>query len=77
MNAFDIQSALEVADKMRSIARRADTFGYDRERLIEELIFAAECYELYAERIENLMIEQMAMIDSDGAACNQLMMEAA
>lgn len=75
MNAFDIQSALEVADKMRSIARRANTFGHDRERVLEEVIFYAECMEKYAERLEERMIEEMYLIDSDGAACNQLMME--
>lgn len=59
MNGFDIMSALEVADKMRSIARRANMFGYDQERLIEEIIFYAETMEKYAERIEAAMIANM------------------
>jgi hypothetical protein len=57
MNGFDIQAALEVAKKFRGIARRAESFGHDRERLIEELIFAAENYESLAQRIENEMLE--------------------
>ena len=59
MNGFDIQAALEVAKKFRGIARRADTFGHDRDRLIEELIFAAENYESLAQRIENEMLEMV------------------
>ncbi len=57
MNGFDIQAALEVAKKFRGIARRADTFGHDRDLLIEELIFAAENYESLAQRIESEMLE--------------------
>jgi hypothetical protein len=57
MNGFDIQAALEVAKKFRGIARRAESFGHDRERLIEELIFAAENYESLAQHIENEMLE--------------------
>jgi hypothetical protein len=59
MNGFDIQAALEVAKKFRGIARRADTFGHDRDRLIEELIFAAENYESLAQRIEDEMLEMV------------------
>ena len=57
MNGFDIQAALEVAKKFRGIARRAETFGHDRDRLIEELIYQAENYEFLAQRIENEMLE--------------------
>lgn len=75
MNGFDVQSALEVAKKIRGIARRADTFGHDRARLIEEILFYAEDMEKVAARIEEdmedeYMIEQLYLIDSDGAACN-------
>lgn len=49
---------LEFANRLRGIARRADMFGHDRERLIEELIFAAENYEGVAERLEKQMIAQ-------------------
>lgn len=55
MTGFDVQSALEVANKVRGIARRADTFGYDRARLIEEILFYAENMEKVAERIEKEM----------------------
>lgn len=53
---YDIQSAYEVANKFRSIARRADTFGHDRQRILEELIYMAENYEKIAETIEMDMI---------------------
>jgi hypothetical protein len=55
MTGFDVQSALEVANKVRGIARRADTFGYDRARLIEEILYYAENMEKVAERIEKEM----------------------
>lgn len=75
MNGFDVQAALEVANKMRGIARRANTFGHDRARLIEEILFYAEDMEKIATCIEEnmedeYMVEQMFLIDSDGAACN-------
>ena len=75
MNGFDVQSALEVAKKIRGIARRADTFGHDRARLIEEILFYAEYMEKLASRIEEnmedeYMVEQLYLIDSAGAACN-------
>jgi hypothetical protein len=59
MNGFDIQAALEIANKFRGIAHRADTFGHDRARILEELIFAAENYESLAERIEASMLEEV------------------
>lgn len=52
---YDVQSANEVATKFRSIARRADTFGYDRQRILEELEYMAENYERIAAAIENQM----------------------
>ena len=55
MTGFDVQSALEVANKVRGIARRANTFGYDRARLIEEILFYAENMENLAARIEEDM----------------------
>ena len=75
MNGFDVQSALEVAKKIRGIARRADMFGHDRARLIEEILFYAEDMEKVAARIEEdmedeYMVEQLYLIDSDDAACN-------
>jgi hypothetical protein len=49
----------EFAKNLRSIARRADTFGHDRQRILEELIFAAENLEKVAENLEMKMIIQM------------------
>lgn len=50
----------EFAEKLRGIARRADMFGQDRQRLLEELIFAAENYEKVADYLEKQMIEEAA-----------------
>ena len=49
----------EFAKRLRGIASRADTFGHDRARILEELIFAAENLEKVAEYMESQMIEQM------------------
>lgn len=49
---MDIPSAFEFAKRLRSIARRADTFGHDRQSILEELIFVAELYETRAEQLE-------------------------
>ena len=75
MTGFDVQSAFEAAKKLRSIARRADTFGHDRARVIEEILYYAENMERVAETVEqdiidNVMYDELYMIDSDGAACN-------
>ena len=56
---MDHRDLNEIAKKLRGIARRADTFGHNRQRILEELIFAAENYEAHAERIEMDMIIQM------------------
>ena len=59
MNGFDIQSALEVAKRFRSIARRSSTFDHDRATIVEQLMFAAEDYEALALRIENSMEKEL------------------
>lgn len=46
MKGLDIME--EFAKKLRGIARRAEIFGHDRERILEELIYAAENYERVA-----------------------------
>lgn len=56
---MDIQSALSVADHFARLARVADRFGYDRERLIEELEAAAENYRRVAQHIERQMEEEL------------------
>lgn len=55
---MDIQDAFEFAKKLRGIHRRANTFGHDRERILEELIFAAENYEKVAEYNEIQMVKE-------------------
>lgn len=57
---MDIQSALSVADHFARIARCAERFGYDRERLIEELIAASQNYNRVAENIEKQMEREAA-----------------
>lgn len=49
----------ELAKKLRNLLRRADNFGYDRQRLAEEILFIAENYEGVAERMEMDMYIQM------------------
>ena len=43
---------IEFANKLRSLARRSDTFGKDRETILEEIIMMAENYESNAEKME-------------------------
>lgn len=47
---------MEFAKRLRSLARRSDTFGKDRETILEEIIMMAEHYETWAERIEMAQI---------------------
>lgn len=56
---MDLHSALEIARSMRSLARRADTFGYDRQAVLEAIVAIAENYEKVALRVEQEMIVQM------------------
>lgn len=72
MNGFDIQSALEVAKQLHNFQHWANHFGHDRERILQEIGFMADDFKKLAERIEDQMINEMAMIIEDGAACNQL-----
>jgi hypothetical protein len=46
----------EFAKRLRSLARRSDTFGKDRQTILEEIIMMAEHYETWAERIEMAQI---------------------
>lgn len=56
---MDIQAAQEIARKMRSLARRADSYGYNRQKVLEAIIEIAENYEEVSDRIELQMIIQM------------------
>ena len=49
----------EFGKSLRNLLRRSDRFGYDRQRLAEEVLFLAENYEGVAERLELQMIVQM------------------
>lgn len=60
MNGFDFQAATEVAIRLAGVARRANLFGHDRERLLEEILFVAEDYAKLAARIEAQMEEEAA-----------------
>ena len=57
---MDIHTALEIAKRLRSISRRAETFGHSRECILEELIFVAALYENQADRIEAQMEKEAA-----------------
>ena len=41
-----------IAERMRSLSRRANNFGKTREELLEEIIMIAEDYEDRVERLE-------------------------
>ena len=56
---MDFIDAYDTAKSLRGILRRADNFGYDLQRLKEEILFKAEALEAYAEKQEMKMIIQM------------------
>jgi len=45
-----------IAERLRSLSRRADNFGKSRQELLEEIIMIAEDYEDRAERLEMAQI---------------------
>lgn len=50
---------LEFAKRLRSLARRSDNYGKNRQTILEEIIMMAEDYEALAERIEiGMIVEQ-------------------
>lgn len=49
----------EFAKDLRKLLRRADRFGYDLQRLKEEILYLAEAKETYAEHKEVQLIVQM------------------
>ena len=53
---MDIQSAYEVAKKLRNLAREADKFEYSHKALLMSIIEIAQNYEEIAERFEMEMI---------------------
>lgn len=55
---MDYRDAYGVGKELRRLLRRADRFGYDLERLKEEILFMAEAKETYAEHMEMKMIVQ-------------------
>lgn len=56
---MDIQTAEAFAARMERLHRVADRFGYDRARLMEELLFIAEDYRKIAAHVERRMVEEM------------------
>jgi hypothetical protein len=60
MNGYDIQAATEVAIRLAGVARRANLFGHDRERIIDEILFLVEDYTKLAARIELQMEKEAA-----------------
>lgn len=57
---MDVQTALEVAGSYTKLARRAKTFGYSKERIIEELEYLADNYTRVAVHIEQQMEKEAA-----------------
>ena len=55
---MDIQTAEAFATRMESLHRCANRFGYDRERLMEELLFVAKDYRKIAAYIEKQMLKE-------------------
>ena len=47
---------ITIAERLRSLSRRADNFGKSRQELLEEIIMIAEDYEDRAERLEMAQI---------------------
>jgi hypothetical protein len=56
---MDFRDAYDTAKSLRGILRRADNFGYDLQRLKEEILFKAEALEAYGEKQEMQMIIEM------------------
>lgn len=57
----------EFAKQLRNLLRRADRFGYDLQRLKEEVLYVAEVQEANAERIEMQMIIQLQQDEVEAA----------
>ena len=57
---MDHYSAVAIATRLEGIRRRADLFGQDRARVLEEIEFLAEDYRLWAAKIEEEMLAQTA-----------------
>ena len=58
---------MEFAKRLRSLARRSDDYGKDRQTILEEIIMMAEHYEAWAERIEMAQISE-AQLEAREAA---------
>lgn len=54
-----VKEYYEFATDLRKLLRRADRFGFDIQRLKEEVLFLAEAKETYAEHLEMEMIIQI------------------
>ena len=60
MNGFDIQSATEVAKKLRSIQRRAINYAKTRDELLSDIGMYIQDMEALATRIESQMEQEAA-----------------
>ena len=57
---MDIHTALEIAKRLRSVARRAETFGHSREHILEDLIAVAALYESRVDQLDAQMEKEIA-----------------
>ena len=60
MNGFDVQSATEVSKQFSNLARRAESFGYSRVEILEELLFLSKNYQNVANRIDAMISKEVA-----------------
>lgn len=60
MNGFDIQSATEVANKLRSIQRRAINYSKTRDELLSDIGMYIQDMEALAARIDSQMEQEAA-----------------
>lgn len=53
---MNVNDAIALANRLRSLVRRANTFGpKSREEILQEICFVADDLELYADKLEEQM----------------------
>jgi hypothetical protein len=54
-----VNDALDLADRIDSLIRRADTFGKSREDILEEVNFLSEDLKAYARQLDHDMEKEL------------------
>ena len=53
---MNVNDAIALANRLRSLVRRANTFGpKSREEILQEICFVADDLEIYAEKLDEAM----------------------